>query len=81
MAHAHPLEGITKWLHRDEWNDAFEDLFANHLLPACEEFDIEADEVISALGEDCFMSTVWSAAFEDFLTRRARMAATSSKNT
>src|ERR1700730_7342686 len=69
MAHANPLEGLMKWLHRDEWRDAFEDLLETHVLAACKSVDLEADEAISTLGEDYFLSTVFCAAFEDFLTQ------------
>jgi hypothetical protein len=39
------------------------------VLPTCDETGLEADEIISILGEDLFMSTVWACAFEDLLTR------------
>ncbi len=39
-----------------------------HLRPACDTFEIEADEIVSILGENYFMTTVWGCAFEDFLT-------------
>jgi hypothetical protein len=40
-----------------------------HLQPACERSGVDVDEVVSMLGEDFFMTTVWGSAFEDFLTR------------
>jgi hypothetical protein len=30
---------------------------------------VDIDEVVSILGEDWFMTTVWGSAFEEFLTR------------
>jgi hypothetical protein len=38
-------------------------------LPACEETRLDMDGIVSTIGEDMFMSTVWACAFEDFLTR------------
>jgi hypothetical protein len=58
-----------KWLSRDEWRDAFEHVLNQHLLRAYGKADIEIEEVISILGQDYFMTTVWGCAFEDFLTR------------
>jgi hypothetical protein len=37
--------------------------------PACSETGLEVDDVVSTLGEDFFMSTVWACAFENLLTR------------
>lgn len=58
-----------KWLSRDEWRDAFKDVFDLHLLPACGNAGIEVEEAISILDQEQFMSTIWGCAFEDFLTR------------
>jgi hypothetical protein len=69
MASAHSLQGLMKWLGRDEWHDAFEDTLDRHLLPACETAGIEVEEVISILDRNQYMMTVWGCAFEDFLTR------------
>jgi hypothetical protein len=69
MTGAHSLQGLMKWLTRDEWSDRFAEVYDDHLLPACDQTDLDVDEVISILGEDWFMSTVWGCAFEDFLTR------------
>jgi len=69
MASKHTLEGLIKWSLRDRWADRFEQILEDHLMPACEESGLETDDVVSAIGEDLFMSTVWACAFEDFLTR------------
>jgi hypothetical protein len=69
MASGHSLEGLIKWLHREDWHGRFAETFDAHLLPACELTGLEANEVVSALGEDWFTRTVWGSAFEDFLTR------------
>ena len=69
MAGKHLLQGLMKWVTREPWRDQFEAVLEEHVLPACEETDLEVDDIISTLGEDLFMSTVWACAFEDMLTR------------
>ena len=69
MTSAHSLQGLMKWLTRDEWRARFAEAFDAHLLPACEQTGLDINEVVSTLGEDSFTRTVWGSAFEDFLTR------------
>jgi hypothetical protein len=69
MRSAHSLRGLMKWLTRDEWRDRFAEVYDAHLQPACKRLGIDVDEVVSILGQDWFMATVWGSAFEDFLTR------------
>jgi hypothetical protein len=69
MTGTHSLHGLMKWLTRDKWRDRFARVYNDHLIPVCDQTDLEVDEIISLLGQDWFMSTVWGCAFEDFLTR------------
>jgi hypothetical protein len=69
MASKHLLRGLIKWSMRDPWRDRFDQILEDHLLPACDETGVATDDVVSIIGEDLFMSTVWACAFEDFLTR------------
>jgi hypothetical protein len=69
MAGKHLLQGLMKWSTRDPWRDRFDQVLEDHLLPACDETGVATDDVVSIVGEDLFMSTVWACAFEDFLTR------------
>ena len=57
-----------KWLRREPWREAFEDLFERHLGPACDQADIDIDDLASLIDAD-MMATLWGCAFEDFLTR------------
>lgn len=66
---AHKLAGLIKWASREEWRDLFEMVLEDHVFPACEDTGLEPHEIVSFLGQDYFMSTVWAAAFEDMLTR------------
>jgi hypothetical protein len=54
---------------RNPWRDRFDQILEYHLLPACDEAGVATDDIVSIVGEDLFMSTVWACAFEDFLTR------------
>src|SRR5215204_836481 len=56
MARGHLLEGLMKWATREPWRDRFEAVLEDHVLPTCDETGIEADEIVSILGEDLFMS-------------------------
>jgi hypothetical protein len=69
MASKHLLEGLMKRLIRDPWHERFDQILEDHLLPACDESGVPPEDVISIVGEELFMSTVWACAFEDFLTR------------
>ena len=66
----HAVEGLIKWLRRDEWRAAFEDLMDEHLGDTCDEIDGSLDDLTSLLGSEAFIA-VWGCAFEDFLTREA----------
>jgi hypothetical protein len=65
----HILEGLIKWSTRGRWAERFEWVLEDHVLPTCDETDLEIDDIVATIGEDLFMSTVWACAFEDFLTR------------
>ena len=69
MTNARSLQGLMKWLTRAEWRDWFREIYDHHLLPACQQTGLDAEEVVAILGESWFMTTVWGCAFEDFLTR------------
>ncbi|MCA6115450.1 hypothetical protein J6524_11155 [Bradyrhizobium sp. WSM 1738] len=69
MARKHLLDGLMEWTRREEWRDRFEEVLDDHVLPTCDETGLEPDEIVSTLGEDYFMRTVWACAFEDMLTR------------
>lgn len=68
MARVHSLDGLMKWLRRDEWRDAFAEVLNHHLLPACSKANLAVEKLPSIIGEDWFM-TLWGCAFEDFLSR------------
>jgi hypothetical protein len=68
MVSANSLQGVMKWLRRDEWREAFTEVLEKHLKPACSKWDLAIEELPSVIGEDWYMN-LWGCAFEDFLTR------------
>jgi hypothetical protein len=66
---SHSLAGLFKWLTREEWRVPFNATLDRHLRRACDSFEIEADEIVSIVGENYFMTTVWGCAFEDFVAQ------------
>ena len=70
MTQGHKIQGVMKWLRREEWSAAFEETYEQHLRPACEAWDAEIDDLVSLIGAEWFM-TLWGCAFEDFLTRES----------
>jgi hypothetical protein len=69
MARKHLLQGLMDWTAREPWCDRFDAALEDHLLPTCDETGLEFDDIVSTLGDDLFMSSVWACAFEDLLTR------------
>lgn len=66
MATGVDISGLIKWAQRDEWAEVWEDVFWSHVGPACESFDLEADDLAGTVGEDHFLM-LWWCTFEDFL--------------
>jgi hypothetical protein len=69
MAIKGPLEGITKWLWRDEWREAFAEVIGEHVGKACEAAEIEAEEIPGLIDEDAHADMMHCIVF-DFMTRR-----------
>jgi hypothetical protein len=62
------LTGLIKFLARDNWKSALEEVTEEHFGPAMRAFDLEYEEIGEALGGGWAM-TLWGLAFEDFLGR------------
>ena len=52
----------------DVWRDRLQDVVAEHLMPALEEFEIDDDDLFELLGEP-WPGVLWGCGFEDFLGR------------
>ncbi|RWO26061.1 hypothetical protein [Mesorhizobium sp.] len=68
MPTSHDLNGLMKFLSRDEWRECFEEVFDDHFGPILGDGDMEFEELAEVLGDDRVM-TLWGCAFEDFLTQ------------
>lgn len=67
MGAVHSIEGLIKWVRRDEWRGAFEEVFQRHVGHACRGAGIELDELAEIVG-DHGVSNLWGCAFEDFVS-------------
>ena len=52
-----------------DWRDRLQDVIAEHLMPALEEFEIDQDDLADLLGEQ-WSGVLWGCGFEDFLGQR-----------
>jgi len=52
----------------DVWRDRLQDVVAEHLMPALEEFKLDDDDLSELLGEP-WPGVLWGCGFEDFLGR------------
>jgi hypothetical protein len=68
MASAHSLAGLMKWLRRDEWRDALNELLDRHLGPACAKADVSFEKLPDIVG-DHHSGVLWGCVFEDLLAR------------
>ncbi len=68
MASAYSLAGLMKWLRREEWRDAFNEMLDAHLGPACAKAGISIDELPDVVG-DHHTAALWGCVFEDFMAR------------
>ena len=68
MKQAHDLSGLMNFATRPEWAEYLRDALDDHLGPAMNEFDFEADELPDLVGEH-WASVLWGCAFEDLATR------------
>ena len=50
MANAGALSGVKKWLEREEWQGAFDELIEDHLGPPCTAAGIALDALVGIVG-------------------------------
>ncbi len=53
----------------DLWFGRLQEVVAEHLMPALEEFDLDHDDLPEVLGEP-WLGVLWGCGFEDFLSRQ-----------
>ena len=64
----HSLSGLMKWLAHEEWREPFADVLDLHLGLACEDYEMDFEDIAEVIGDHGAM-TLWGCAFEDFLTQ------------
>ena len=70
MSIRNDISGLLKFIGRDDaWRERLQEVVAEHLLPALEEFELDHDDLDELLGEQA-SGTLWGCGFEDFLGRR-----------
>jgi hypothetical protein len=70
MSVRNDISGLLGFIGRDHvWRERLQDVVAEHLMPALEEFEVEHDELADLLGEQ-WSGVLWGCGFEDFLGRR-----------
>ena len=67
MAERNDISGLLAFIGREgDWRDRLQDVVAEHLVPALEEFEIDQDGLADLLGEQ-WSGVLWGCGFEDFL--------------
>ena len=62
------INNLVKWSARDDWAPCCEEVFADHLDPIMDEFDVTSEELAEILGDRFNM--VYGVILEDFFTAR-----------
>lgn len=67
MAERNDISGLLAYIGREgDWRARLQDVVAEHLMPALEEFEIDQDDLTELLGEQ-WSGVLWGCGFEDFL--------------
>lgn len=70
MGERNDISGLLSFIGRETiWRDRMQDVVAEHLMPALEEFEIGQDDLGELLGEQ-WTGVLWGCGFEDFLGQR-----------
>ncbi len=70
MAERNDISDLLAFIGREgDWRERLQDVVADHLLPALEEFEIDQDGLAGLLGEQ-WPGVLWGCGFEDFLGQR-----------
>ena len=62
------INNLVKWSARDDWAPYYEEVFAGHLDPVLDEFDMTGEELIEVMGDPFDM--LYGVILEDFFTAR-----------
>ena len=70
MAERNDISDLLAFIGREgDWRERLQDVVAEHLVPALEEFEIDQNDLADLLGEQ-WSGVLWGCGFEDFLGQR-----------
>lgn len=70
MAERNDISGLLAFIGREgDWRERLQDVVAEHLIPALEEFELDQEGLADLLGEQ-WTGVLWGCGFEDFLGQR-----------
>jgi hypothetical protein len=70
MSEHNDISGLLGFIGSEQvWRERLQDVVAEHLIPALEEFEVDHDELAELVGEK-WSGVVWGGGFEDFLSRQ-----------
>ena len=70
MSERNDISGLLNFIGRESvWRDRLNEVIAEHLMPAFEEFEIDQDGLGDLLGEQ-WSGVLWGCGFEDFLSQQ-----------
>jgi hypothetical protein len=70
MAARNDISGLLAYIGKEgDWRARLQDVVAEHLMPAFEEFEIDQGDLAELLGEQ-WSGVLWGCGFEDFLSRQ-----------
>jgi hypothetical protein len=69
MAMTDEVAGIVNWTGRGEWADLAREIANDHIIPACEDFEVTRGQLSGILPRS-LLDLLGEAAYYDFLTRR-----------
>jgi len=67
MTARHPIDGLIKWIRRDEWRDPFKAVLDRHIGAICDEAGTDLGDLADIIG-DVGVMHLWGSAFEDFVS-------------
>ena len=68
MASADSLVGLIRWLRREQWRNAFDEMLHQHMARPCAKAGISFAELPDLIG-DHHATVLWACVFEDFMAR------------
>ncbi|WP_300043455.1 hypothetical protein [uncultured Paracoccus sp.] len=70
MAERNDISGLLAFIGREgDWRERLQDVVAEHLIPALEEFELDQEGLADLLGKQ-WTGVLWGCGFEDFLGQR-----------